>query len=62
MVKVFMGRVYNFSNQWTFERTVYLTPSISLDFNEGWCLDVSFLIFKFYTYRDFDKSNLNNGE
>jgi len=53
------SRVFNFSNQWTFERTVWLTPSVSVDFNEGFCLDISFLIFKFYTYTDWTH---NNGE
>jgi hypothetical protein len=61
MKKVLWGRVYCFSNQWTWERTIYLTPSISLDFNEGWCLDISFLIFKFYTYQDYT-SELKNGD
>ncbi len=42
-------RVYRFSNQWTYEKTVYLLPSISVSLVEH-CLDISFLWFKFYTF------------
>jgi len=42
-------RVYKFSNQWKEERTVFLLPSISVSLIE-YCLDISFLWFKFYTY------------
>lgn len=55
------GRIYCFSNMWTFEREMWLTPSISLNFSDGFCLDVSFLIWKFYTYQDYFIEE-NNGE
>ena len=46
-------RVYRFSNQWTYEKTVYFTPSISYSLTEH-CLDVSFLWFKFYTFIEYN--------
>jgi hypothetical protein len=48
------GRVWCLSNMWTYERQIWLTPSIQVDFSDGWVLDISFLIFKFYTYQDWE--------
>ena len=47
-------RVYVFSNQWKWEREFWITPSISFNFSDGLCLDISFLIFKFYTFNDYN--------
>ena len=45
-------RVYIFSNQWTYEKTIYLLPSISICTHER-CIDFSFLWFKLYTYIEY---------
>ena len=45
-------RVYRFSNQWKYEKTVYLLPSISICMHEC-CLDFSFLWFKLYTFIEY---------
>jgi len=51
-MKMYKRRVYKFSNQWTYEKTVYFLPSISYSITEH-CLDVSFLWFKFYTFLEY---------
>ena len=51
-MKMYKRRVYKFSNQWTHEKTIYLLPSISISMHE-YCLDISFLCFKFYTYVEY---------
>lgn len=56
------GHIFQLSNMWTFEREIWLTPSISLNFSDGFCFDISFLIWKFYTYPDYFSEDYNNGE
>ncbi len=51
-MKITSKRVYRFSNQWTDEKTVYLLPSVSVSLEE-YCLDISFLCFKFYTFIEY---------
>lgn len=51
-MKVTSKRVYRFSNQWTDEKTVHLLPSVSVSLEE-YCLDISFLCFKFYTFIEY---------
>lgn len=45
------GRRFVLNNQWKYERTLYLLPSVSLDFFDGVTVDISFLNLKFYTYK-----------
>jgi len=56
------GRIFQLSNMWTFEREIWLTPSVSLNFADGFCFDISFLIWKFYTYPDYFIEDYDNGE
>jgi hypothetical protein len=54
-------REHRFVNQWTSEREFWLTPSISVSFYDGFCLDISFLCFKYYTFLNYNRKS-DNGE